>query len=296
MQKISIIDIWTLSIKHYIFSVEGTTKTTEYYKRYSEAYLGNDAVTAIEPEAIERNISILKQCIQHNIDMHINKTILVGTQILRTASNASDFLRQVKDMFGLEVKIITHEDEARYLYAWFIPLIHDVFAAVNVWWWSTEIVIGDKEKLLSENRIAVGVKGLKNKFYEESTGITDWSAMEDFLDEYIKKPEYTINELFITGVLDLYLTIAQPLGFTFTESNVPNHPIVFDLQTMRAFVETLRNTPVEELRKLYPQDPNFVDHVAIGQTLYRKVAQRLWVKHIYPSRNDLTDGLVAEII
>jgi exopolyphosphatase/pppGpp-phosphohydrolase len=61
--------------------------------------LGNDAVTAIEQAAIERNITILKECMQYNSNKHIDKTILIGTQILRTAPNADEFIQQVKNIF-----------------------------------------------------------------------------------------------------------------------------------------------------------------------------------------------------
>jgi len=292
--RTSIIDIWTQSIKHYIFSLEGTTKNTIYYKRYSEAHLGNDALTAIENEAIQRNISILQECVQKNIQENTEKTILVGTQILRTAPNANIFVQQVKEIFWLDIIIITHDDEAKYLYKWFTPIIENIFGAVNIWWGSTEIVVWDQENLLNAVTIEIGVKTLRTKFFHENTWI-DREAMETFLDQNIQTSEQTIDTLFITGVQDFYLTVAEKLWFTFDHSDLPNHPIVFDLQTMRTFVETLRTTPIAQLKEIYIQDPWFVDNVAIGQTLYYKVAEKYQAKNILPSKNDLTDGILIEL-
>ena len=65
---------------------------------------------------------------------------------------------------------------------------------------------------------------------------------------------------------------------------------------MQEFIQTLRSTDIATLRSMYSKDPGFADNVAIGQTFYRKVAQKLGAKEICPSKNDLTDGLVAEII
>jgi exopolyphosphatase/pppGpp-phosphohydrolase len=53
---------------------------------------------------------------QKNIEDGVSKTITVGTQILRTASNADKFCQSVKNTFGLEIKILSHQDEAFYLY------------------------------------------------------------------------------------------------------------------------------------------------------------------------------------
>lgn len=292
MQYISIIDIWTQSIKHYIFAVAWTQKDIVYYQRYSEANLGND--WDIDEVAIERNINILKQCIQKNSEYGVNKTIAVGTQILRTASNAEKFCQSVKDTFGLEIKILTHQDEALYLYKWLANIVgEDSFGAVNIWWWSTEIVTGTKANLKKDVKIEIGVKTLKTLFASDTS--IDRVAMEQYLDNEIQLGDMQENTLFITGVLDFYLTVWPQLGYQFTESTFANHPIVFDLLFMQEFIQTLRSTDVTTLRSMYSKDPWFADNVAIGQTLYRKVAQKLGAKYIYPSKNDLTDGLVVEI-
>lgn len=293
--NISIIDIWTQSVKHYIFSLAWNIKKTIYYKRYSDAHLGNDALTAIETEAIQRNVDVLKECMKINNYHDVEKIILVGTQILRTAPNANTFIQQVKDIFWLDITIITHENEAKYLYKWFTPIIEYItFGAVNIWWWSTEIVVGNKENLLSAITIEIGVKTLRTKFYHEDKWI-DRKSMEIFLDENIIAPTETIDILFITGVQDFYLTVADKLGFTFDYSDIPNHPMVFDLKTMKTFVETLRMTPIEKLKEIYVQDPWFADNVAIGQTLYYKVAEKYKAKQILPSKNDLTDGILIDL-
>jgi hypothetical protein len=115
------------------------------------------------------------------------------------------------------------------------------------------------------------------------------------LDKEIQLGDMQEDILFITGVLDFYLMVWPQLWYHFTESTFPNHPIVFDLLFMQEFIQTLRSTDIETLRSMYSKDPWFADNVAIGQTLYRKVAQKLGAKQICPSKNDLTDGLVAEI-
>jgi hypothetical protein len=82
------------------------------------------------------------------------------------------------------------------------------------------------------------------------------------------------------------------LWLAFNTCTIPHHPLSFSLQAMREFVERLRTTPAEKLKKLYSQDPWFADNVAIGQTLYYKVAEKYKVEMIIPSRNDLIDGLI----
>lgn len=290
MQKISIIDIGTQSIKHYIFAVEGIQKDILHYQRYSEASLGNN--WEIDDEAISRNITILQQCMQKNTEDGVSKTVAVGTQILRTASNAEVFCQSVKDTFGLEIKILSHEDEAFYLYKWLASIVgEDSFAAVNIWWGSTEIITWTKDNLKKDVKIEIGAKTLRTLFANDAS--IDRVAIEDYLDKEIQLGDMQEDTLFITGVLDFYLIVWPQLGYHFTESTFPNHPIVFDLLFMQEFIQTLRSTDIATLRSMYSKDPWFADNVAIGQTLYWKVAQKLGAKYICPSKNDLTDGLVG---
>ena len=293
--NISIIDIWTQSMKHYIFAVEGTHKETLLYKRYSDANLGSDGLTALQDDAIQRNLTLLRACIQINTEYAVTKTILVGTQILRTASNAGAFLDAVRQEFGLEITILSHDDEAKYLFKGLTAIVGQrAFCAVNIGWWSTEIVCGRAEQLLDIRKIEVGAKTLRTKFYDEHNGI-DWIGMEKFLEEKIPPADFPLEVLFITGVLDFYRTVAPKLWFSFGTSRVPNHPVSFSIPEMESLVQTVRATPIAKLKELYPQDPGFVENVAIGQTLYLRVAKAYHAPQILPSQNDLTDGLIASM-
>lgn len=293
--KISIIDIGTQSIKHYIFSVEWNKKDTLYYKRYSDAHLWNDALTKIEDEAIQRNVNILTECMEINKKQNTERTILVGTQILRTAPNADMFVSQISNIFWLKINIITQDDEAKYLYKWFQNIVwSEIFGAVNIWWWSSEIVVWDKDKLINAEKIEIWVKTLRTMFVSKSWDVNR-NDMEKFLDESITKPDYNIEKIFITWVLDFYLVVSEKLWFSFDKSDIANHPIVFDLEMMKKFVDKLRDTPLEKLKEIYEKDPGFADNVAIWQTLYYKVAEIYGANKIFPSRNDLTDWILADL-
>lgn len=293
MKKVSIIDIGTQSIKHHIFSLAENSKTLIYCKRYSDANLGDN--WEIYKEAIDRNISILNECMHINIEQGIKEIIATGTQILRTASNAQYFSQKVKDIFWFDIKILSHEDEAFYLYKWLLNIINNLdFAAANIWWWSTEIIISTNKTLEKSIKIEIGVKTLKTRFQDISTDDIDWTAMKKYLDKNIHVWEIQKDSFFITWILDFYLTVAPTLWYQFNQSEIINHPIFFDIKTMENFIQTLKETDIKMLKNIYNKDPSFVDGVIIGQTLYCIVAKKLWAKKIYPSRNDLTDGLLLE--
>jgi len=291
--KVSIIDIGTQSLKHYIFEVKGNSKQIVHYKRYSEANLGES--DTISGETIVRNLNILKQCLETNQLQEVSKLQILGTEILRRANNAHEFTLALKDLSGHDVEVISHDMEAQYLYEGFVNIIPDglTFAAMNIGGGSTEVVIGDKDHLVESKKIPFGTKFLKKTFNKD--GNMDWRGVDSYLAKEISF-DMQVKNAFVTGVLDFISTVGPHLGFVFEENDLTNHPIRFSLDTYVSFLETFRNTSIEELRKLYPKDPGFADGFTMGQSVYVAVARALSAKMIIPSNNDLTDGVVHRMV
>jgi len=99
--KLSIIDIATQSLKHYIFEQNGEKHRLIYYQRHSEANLGESDV--LSPTTIERNTKILQTCLDWNAAEKVSKIKIVGTEILRKAHNAGDFTSVVRAMSGCDM-------------------------------------------------------------------------------------------------------------------------------------------------------------------------------------------------
>jgi exopolyphosphatase/guanosine-5'-triphosphate,3'-diphosphate pyrophosphatase len=291
--KISIIDMGTQSIKHYIFDVDTNTKKLLHYKRYSEANLGQSEV--IEPEAFERNLKILDECLKINRDQKVSRLQVLGTEILRKAENAKDFTRAVEKATGSEVQIISQDLEAQYLYEGFINIIPDesyTFAAVNIGGGSTEVVVGNKHHLIDFQKLPFGVKFLKKSF--QNGDDMNWNDVDLYLEKEIVLRQRAKN-IFVTGVLDYISTVGHHLGFEFEQNDLSNHPIKFTLATYTHFLEVLRNTPIEDQKMLYPKDPGYADNFATGQSVYVAIARKLSSETIIPSDNDLTDGVIHQM-
>ncbi|HEV7424613.1 MAG TPA: hypothetical protein VGO21_05535 [Candidatus Paceibacterota bacterium] len=290
--KLSIIDIGTQSVKHYIFEQNAENKKLTHYKRYSEASLGEHET--ISKETINRNVEILKNCFTLNAKESVEKTHLIGTEIFRKAANAKDFTNEVFKISGLEIEIISQDKEALYLYEGFLDIISpgQKFGAINIGGGSTELVIGTKEKLLNSVKFPFGAKLIRKTFGEHND--INWDKLDKYLEKEINLSDKT-SELFITGVLDFITTIGPHVSFSSTKSQLPDHPIFLTMSDWRKWILKLRATPPEKLKEYYSKDPNFCDGTTIGHSVYYAVAKKLGVEKVFPSRRDLTDGIVYEM-
>ena len=291
--KISVIDIGTQSLKHSIFEVDGTHKELIHYKRYSDANLGENS--EISQESIARTLSILNECIKTNKKESVEKTKLLGTDILRKSEKASEFISEVRERFAFEIEILSHEQEAEYLFKGFIPLIdsNTKFSAANIGGGSIEIVSGNGNTLVESEKIPFGVKFLRQTFSSENG--MDWGR---FVEQLVNEIHITNKAplCFVTGAYDFISIVGPKLGYEFEECEIINHPIQLNIQQYESFVEKLRTTPVETLKELYPKDPGFCDGVAIGQSTYLAIVQKVEAQTVIPSGNDLTDGVIYELL
>jgi len=290
--KLSIIDIGTQSIKHYIFEQNDNKRRLIHYKRYSDANLGeSDVLTLV---TIERNIRILQMCLDLNAIEKVSKIKIVGTEILRKAQNVTDFTSAVRIISGCEIEIISQEKEAFYLYEGFLDIVPsgEKFAAINIGGGSTELILGTKEQMNTSIKLPFGAKFIRKTFGEHDE--IDWQKLDEYLDKEIQISE-NAPELFITGVLNFITIIESHIPFTASVGNVPEHPLVLTMKDWWDFILRLRATRLETLKSYFKKDPNFCDGTTIGFSVYYTCARKLGVKRVMPSNRDLTDGIIYEM-
>ena len=291
---ISIIDIGTQTIKHNIFDVDNNgSKKLIYSKRFSDSDLGGKEI--ISSESIERSLKILEKCNEVNKLEKVEAQHVIGTDVFRKALNIDDFLSPAEELLGQVINIISHEDEALYLYKGFLPVIlsDSDFTCTNIGGGSVEVVVGNGNEIKSLEKIPFGVKLLTNNFRIEDN--TDWQGMEEYLAQNISVKEKA-PAIFITGVvLDFMTTLRPHLNYNFKDNVISQHPIKLHISEYEKFVKDLQKMPILILKELYSKYPIYCEGVAIGHTVYLEVAKKSGAEWVIPSNNELTDGIIYDL-
>ena len=142
--KCAAIDIGTNTILLVIAQKNGET-LTDIADVSTIVRLGEDLVRSgsLKKEAMSRTIDGLRHYIDLAASRGVEKIICVGTEALRKAQNGNEFVAQVKDIFGLDIEIISGRDEAYYTY---LSVCNDALIAqvdmtiVDIGGGSTEII------------------------------------------------------------------------------------------------------------------------------------------------------------
>jgi exopolyphosphatase / guanosine-5'-triphosphate,3'-diphosphate pyrophosphatase len=296
--KISVIDVGTKSIKHHIFD----GKKEILLNKDSTIKLGEDLLKTknLNKSKIKRSIRHIKNLLELNKEKKMDKTILIGTDALRKANNANQFVDELKIKTGLDIEIISHEKEAELLGKSYQGIINKDFAVVDMGGGSTELVI------FIDNNVQIflipfGVNKLYQEFMKKdySNNIYNnklsWEKLNEYINIEIDKilpSNLHIESFFLNGTLRFMQKQNNLLNTSFLKSDILNHPIKMNLDSYQHHINTLLEVGVDKLRENFLQDPGYADNFAIGQSVYYTIAKKLHAKSMYPSEMTYTQGLV----
>lgn len=109
-----------------------------------------------------------------------------GTSALRDAKNSGQFVNYVNEHFGIEVKIISGEDEAQFIYEG-VKGIHSFDSTsciMDIGGGSTEFIFASQNRLLEVKSLDIGVSRLLQLFeVPDQMGQHDINQLEEFMDD-----------------------------------------------------------------------------------------------------------------
>ncbi len=118
MRRIAVIDMGSNSFRLVVYGYEpgGPWVLTDEIREPVRVGAGMGDARQIQPEPMERAISTAGVFAAFCRAAGIDEVIAVGTSAIRDAVNRDELLEQVLDRTGLEVRVISAEEEARYDY------------------------------------------------------------------------------------------------------------------------------------------------------------------------------------
>ncbi|UFX98479.1 Ppx/GppA phosphatase family protein [Candidatus Gromoviella agglomerans] len=92
-------------------NVDGRVRILDTFSRITQFGENLHTTGVLSQKAMERGIKTLKECAKRIEQYEIKKSLYVATQACRSAKNAPEFIRLVKEETGLDLKIISAERE-----------------------------------------------------------------------------------------------------------------------------------------------------------------------------------------
>jgi len=167
----AVIDVGTNSIKFHAArkKADGSLETVLDKNDIARLGEGLRETGLISPEALERNALSVAAFAEKAKELGAVPEI-VGTMALRTAKNAADFASRVKELTGLDVRIIPGEEEARLSYLAVLsglPLAGGELVTFDTGGGSTEFVYGRGTEMVRKFSVPLGAVRITEEFFAD---------------------------------------------------------------------------------------------------------------------------------
>lgn len=192
--KLAIIDMGTNTFHLLIAEGNGNAFNIIFRDRLAvKIGMGGINDGLITDAAIHRAL-VAMQSFRNIIDKHdVSRVYAFGTSAMRNARNGAAVAEKIRTVTGIEVNIISGEEEAQFIYLGVraaLGLGHDVNLIVDIGGGSIEFIIANQDEVFWKKSFEIGAQRLLEKFQQHDPIIPEEIAA---LDEHFNS---SLDELF----------------------------------------------------------------------------------------------------
>ncbi|MFH1875208.1 MAG: Ppx/GppA phosphatase family protein [Pseudomonadota bacterium] len=258
----------------------------------------------LQPIAILRTIEVLKEYRELCNNNEVSQVIAVGTQALRTATNAKEFVSQIKKELGLEIEILSAKNEAWYTYIACAKDFGEDILVCDIGGGSTELIwgnFGNRDKTSEKCHFlsaSLGCVALTERLVQ-----TDPISAEDFhllrvtIDEQLNKSLNTnvyrhAKKLVATaGTATTLASIYKKLT-TYDHQKV--HGTNIEMLDLQVILDNLKARSVLERAKMPGMQKGREDVLLAGTLILDRIMRRFGYDNVTFSDRGLRWGLFYE--
>lgn len=150
--------------------VHGEIRTLEKMGEKVQLGAGLDSNNRLTEEAIQRGLACLGRFAQRLSGMPPEAVQVVGTNALRVARNARQFMARAEEVLGYPVEIIAGREEARLIYLGVSHTLSDDSGrrlVVDIGGGSTEFIIGERFEPQDMESLHMGCVSFRNRYFPD---------------------------------------------------------------------------------------------------------------------------------
>ncbi len=296
--RIATIDIGTNTILMLIADVHDDGSLTMHSDRQVIARVGKgvDKTGAIAWDAFTRSEQFLLQYLAEARDAGVDLVRAVGTSALRDAHNGDEYIEYMREKLGLEIEILSGDEEALWTYGGAISGFPDragKFAVLDIGGGSTELTVGEGFRIVGRKSVDIGCVRLTEKFLHHAPPREDEiAAMLKHIDGAIGQyPVFDPAATHFVGVAGTVTTLAAvELGLAaYDGEKISGFRLTGEMIQQR--FEEFRGMTREALQDAMHIDPGRADIILVGIGILKRLTEKRNIPAITVSERGLRYGL-----
>lgn len=304
MKRIAAIDIGTNSMRLMLCEIVGNS-IAKKEKELIVTRIGKDVSKTgmITEKSFVRNIDALKY-FKNKADRYgAQEVFAIATSAVRDALNGKAFVDNAKSQVGIDVRIISGEEEAELGLKGVMSEIEDPEARVlviDIGGGSTELVLGSKDKIDYSISIPAGAVRMTEQFVTDNPIITEDAAnMKNKLNELFIEPLEYLSKKRIDKVIAIggtaTTTAAIFHGLSIYDPEVV-HNTVINTSVVDSTFRMLKDMTVQERYNVKGLQKERADVIPAGICILHHLLEGLKKDSVIISENDNLEGIIAKYI
>ena len=299
--KIAVIDLGTNTFNLIVAEYQSSQGFITLDNSRIAAKLGKGTINknTLSPAAIERGRKAIKDHLRTVQQYQVNEILAFATSAIRNASNGNEFTEIIKNEFGIEIQIISGNQEAELIYKGVqltLGPMNRKFLLLDIGGGSNEFIIADKEKIYWKRSFESGIARLIDIFHpsdpitsDEINHITEY--LTKGLDELkeavdIHKPEVLI------GAAGSFDTFAQMI---FQKEDLPNLNKL-PIEKFQEIYNQLLKSTTEERNNMKGIENWQIEFIVTAIILVQTTLEVTGINEIYQTAYSLKEGVMSTYI
>ena len=296
MQRIAIIDIGSNSARLVISHIYKNGAYNMVYNQKEALRLSQkvNEKNMLTEEAFTSTIETMKSFAYMCKIYKADKTIAVATAAIRNSSNGAELVQRVAAETGIQLHIITGNTEAYISYLGVINTL-DVKDGIifDLGGGSTELILFKDRKILESVSLPVGAVNTTAMFNTRNVMPPNvYSDVSFFIMSRLEAyPWVKQNGLPLIGVGGTARTVAKIIQRSKKYPATKIHNYSYTVQTYREFFNNLRNTTLEQRKKISGLSSERSDIILAGSSIINCLFDATGAKRLITSGCGLREGL-----
>ncbi len=300
--RLAVIDVGTLKSKFEIRDYQSPNRYNVIYKDKKLTVLGRDLPKTngmIIDSAIKTTIEALNEFKLKMKELDVKKHLAVTTEAVRNAKNSETVLKRIKDETGLELRVLSHQDEAEIFFKHIANSFNNKRIAVaDIGGGSVQVVVGKGSTIEYVHLFKTGTYFMQETFFkthkpEKSELLT---AKEYVKQEFkgLRHLGLTVDELVYgsTNIIDFM----KAVGIKLKASHYPDpHPYRSYINELKSVYEKISPMQYEDRMEMFPEEPYYMWSADNALVNIIELAEILKLDSVIPSNENISSGLFRQL-
>jgi exopolyphosphatase/guanosine-5'-triphosphate,3'-diphosphate pyrophosphatase len=303
---IAIIDLGTNTFNLLIAEIFSDGSYTTLYRTKLPVKLGEGTIRSniISPMPFERGIKALKTYRKLINKYSVSDVFTFATAAIRDAKNRGEFIAAIKESTGFEVKTITGDEEAEYIYYGVhdaLDIGEDPALIMDIGGGSVEFIIGNNKKIFWKQSFLLGAARLEEEINpSDPIQAEEVEALHNFLDKKLVPLSEAVKKYPVTtliGSSGSFDTFAEVIAYKYfsPRSLKKKTEFTFNLPHFHELYDTLIRSTFEERIKMKGMIPMRADMIVIAAIIAGYVLKKYNLTAMRLSTYALKEGVLFKI-